>query len=171
MHCLKFLTQLIVFLNAESYGMTLPHREAVQKKNLALIDLPVALALWERLDDHERGFISHREFWEKMGQNPDIAEKLGLLKLIEQEDGSTQIYSLMNPGQRKVNDFQKYYMAFWVKFFTGQDLGKQEAILRNWKQLTKEVAGMPKWRKLVVRLELENASLTVRPPMICYHML
>ena len=145
--------------------MTLPHKEAVQKKNLDLIELPVALELWERLDEYERGYITHRDFWGKLGENPDIAEKLGSkglwLKMLSEPDGSTQIYSLMNPGQRQVNDFQKYKRAFWIEFFTGQNLGKQEKALRKWKELIRDVAGLPRWRKLIVRLQLENASLTV----------
>jgi len=141
--------------------VTLPHREAMSKKQLDLIDLSVALELWERLDEYERGYITHKDFWVKMADQPDIAEKLGLLKLLSEEDGSKQIYSLMNPGQLQVNDFQKYQRTFWVKFFTGQDLGKQEEALRRWKLLIRDVSGLPRWRKLIVRLQLENASLTV----------
>jgi hypothetical protein len=91
----------------------------MSKKQLDLIDLSVALELWERLDEYERGYITHKDFWVKMADQPDIAEKLGLLKLLSEEDGSKQIYSLMNPGQLQVNDFQKYQRTFWVKFFTG----------------------------------------------------
>lgn len=140
----------------------MPHKEGVSQKDLKLIELPVAMALWERLDEYERGYVTHGHFWEKMQENPDIAEKLGFLQILGEDDGSSQIFSLMNPGSRHALDFKKYEMAFWIKFFTGQDLGKQMAVLKNWKQFVKDVAGLPKWRKMVVRLQLENASLTVQ---------
>jgi len=148
-------------IDAEVLGVTMPHREGVQQNDLKLIELPVALLLWGRLDEYERGYITHDQFWNGMQQNPDIAGKLGFLKILHEEDGSSQIFSLMNPGQRHAIGFKKYEMAFWIKFFSGQDLGKQDAILKNWKLFTKEVAGLPKWRKIVHRLQLENASLSV----------
>lgn len=151
----------VLLITAEAFGMTMPHREGVQQKDLKLIELPVATSLWQRLDEYERGYITHDQFWNKMQQNPDIAEKLGFLKLLQEEDGSSQIFSLLNPGQRHAIGFKKYEMPFWIKFFSGQDLAKQVAILKNWKLFTKEVAGLPKWRKIVHRLQLENAALTV----------
>jgi hypothetical protein len=142
--------------------LAIPHKEGVGQNDLKMVELPLGLALWERLDDHERGYITHGQFWSKMQENPDIAEKLGLIKILGEDNGSTQIFQLMNPGSRNVIDLKKYERAFWIKFFTGQDLSKQEAMLQNWKNFVKELAGLPKWRKLVVRLWLENASLTVR---------
>jgi hypothetical protein len=68
----------------------------MSQKQLDLIDLPVALALWERLDEYERGYITHKDFWVKMADQPDIAEKLGLLKLLSEEDVDESIQSIFD---------------------------------------------------------------------------
>ena len=94
----------------------------------------------------------------------DIAERLGALTFLKEEDGSAQIFRIMNPerASRQAVDSEQYKKSWWMWFFTGKSLGKKEIIRQKWIYFRKEVAGDPRWRKIFVRLQLENAALKVR---------
>ena len=153
----------------DKYGMTLAHKRGVQKADVKKIDLPLAKALWEQLDEHKREFITHGDFWAKLTLLPDVAEALSLVKMSKESDGSLQLYQLMNEGSTKAKESTKYGMAQWIKFFSGEDIQKEVNALGNWTKLTKMVAGLPMcskrlvclvwWRKMITRLLLQNAAL------------
>jgi len=69
----------------------------------------------------------------------------------------------MNPkrASRQAVDSEQYKRGFWMEFFTGKPLGKKEMYRQKWNYFRKEVAGDPRWRKIFVRLQLENAALKV----------
>jgi hypothetical protein len=67
--------------------------------------------------DVDAGFITHGDFWDKLQRLPKIAEALDLTSFVQEEDGSTQLFRILNPGSVKALDNKKCIFAF-VSLFT-----------------------------------------------------
>ena len=95
----------------------------------------------------------------------DIAEQLGALNFLKEEDGSSQIYAIMNPKKAsgQAVDSEKYARGFWMEKFTGKPLAKKEKLRQNWNSLLSKLLVLSRWTKIVVRMHLEDAALRVRP--------